>query len=127
MTGLNSWIAPSALRVPSGKISTVLPRSMHLARLAERLAQAALAIERREVREVLEVGAAPAVALEEVVLRRERHDVLRRTAERVLHEPHVEVARVVRGDDGVAVVRDERAAVDLRAHHLVVEAHLRPA
>ena len=60
-------------------------------------------------------------ALEEVVLRRERDDVLAVRAERVPHEAHVEVARVVGDDDDVAVVRDVRAAEDARLHHLAVE------
>ena len=41
--------------------------------------------------------------------------------ERVPHEAHVEVARVVGDDDGVAVVRDVRAAEDARLHELAVE------
>ncbi len=47
MTGLNSWIWPSGERVPSGKMSTVLPALEDVAGLPEGLAQAALAIEAR--------------------------------------------------------------------------------
>ena len=92
-----------------------------LAGLTLARAEAALAVDRAEVREVLEERALERALLEEVVLRRERDDVLAVGAERVAREAHVEVAAVVRGDDRVAVVRDERAAADLRAHHLAVE------
>src|SRR5439155_17956990 len=97
-----------------------LPARDDLARLPNARAKAAAAIDGLEVGEVLEEGA-PQPPFEEIILRGERDDVLAVRAERVTHEPHVEVARVVRHDDRVSVVRDERAPGDARLHDLAVE------
>ncbi len=98
----------------------VIPAAERLGGRLEARLERALALHRDEVREVLEVGALHA-RVEEVVARGERREAPPLLAERDLHEPHVEVARVVRDDEHVPVVRDVGDADDLRVVEPVVE------
>ena len=95
-SGLNSCSSPSALRVPSGKMSTVLPLLDHLARLADRLPQRRLAVDGLEVRQVLEEGALEAAPRRSSPAPRARRCPRRSVPSACRTKPHVEVARVVR-------------------------------